>query len=74
MAWGGSSSLYNTHTHTHVHFLTAHTLHINTLHTCSFDDGFGGANELKNNLLYNTCRESSDHGVRFVQRGAVALL
>jgi len=28
----------------------------------NFEDGFGGGNELVNNLLYNTCRESSDHG------------
>ena len=28
----------------------------------NFNDGFGGGNEMKNNLLFNTCRESSDHG------------
>ena len=28
----------------------------------NFEDGFGGANVLTDNLLYNTCRESSDHG------------
>lgn len=28
----------------------------------NFEDGFGGANTLVDNLLYNTCRESSDHG------------
>jgi hypothetical protein len=28
----------------------------------NFDDGFGGANEITNCLMYNTCRESSDHG------------
>jgi len=28
----------------------------------NFEDGFGGGNELVHNLLYNTCRESSDHG------------
>jgi hypothetical protein len=28
----------------------------------NFNDGFGGANEIVNNLLFNTCRESSDHG------------
>jgi hypothetical protein len=28
----------------------------------NFNDGFGGGNELTENLLFNTCRESSDHG------------
>ena len=28
----------------------------------NFEDGFGGANTITSNLLYNTCRESSDHG------------
>eukprot|EP00052_Salpingoeca_macrocollata_P019021 m.157013 g.157013 ORF g.157013 m.157013 type:complete len:921 (+) comp20843_c1_seq1:32-2794(+) len=28
----------------------------------NFNDGFGGANNLENNLLINSCRESSDHG------------
>ena len=28
----------------------------------NFNDGFGGGNELTTNLLFNTCRESSDHG------------
>jgi len=28
----------------------------------NFNDGFGGGDELVNNLLVNTCRESSDHG------------
>eukprot|EP00729_Bicosta_minor_P013034 gene13034-biopygen26109 len=28
----------------------------------NFNDGFGGGAEMKNNLLFNTCRESSDHG------------
>jgi hypothetical protein len=28
----------------------------------NFNDGFGGGNEILNNLLFNTCRESSDHG------------
>ena len=28
----------------------------------NFNDGFGGANVLVRNLLFNTCRESSDHG------------
>ena len=28
----------------------------------NFNDGFGGANEIVENLLFNTCRESSDHG------------
>lgn len=27
----------------------------------NFNDGFGGANEIVNNLLFNECRESSDH-------------
>lgn len=26
----------------------------------NFNDGFGGGAEMKNNLLFNTCRESSD--------------
>ena len=25
-------------------------------------DGFGGGAEMARNLLFNTCRESSDHG------------
>ena len=29
----------------------------------NFNDGFGGGNELDSNLLFNTCRESSDHGL-----------
>eukprot|EP00045_Choanoeca_perplexa_P016648 m.227142 g.227142 ORF g.227142 m.227142 type:complete len:896 (+) comp17319_c0_seq2:89-2776(+) len=28
----------------------------------NFNDGFGGANEVSDNLLFNTCRESGDHG------------
>ena len=28
----------------------------------NFNDGFGGATELTENLIFNTCRESSDHG------------
>jgi len=28
----------------------------------NINDGFGGGNELVSNLLFNTCRESSDHG------------
>eukprot|EP01052_Picozoa_sp_SAG31_P023507 SAG31_NODE_1943_length_6856_cov_8.165458_5_plen_255_part_00 len=28
----------------------------------NFNDGFGGGNVIKDNLLFNTCRESSDHG------------
>lgn len=28
----------------------------------NFNDGFGGANVMTENLLFNTCRESSDHG------------
>jgi len=28
----------------------------------NFNDGFGGGAEVKHNLLFNTCRESSDHG------------
>jgi len=28
----------------------------------NFNDGFGGANEITENLLFNQCRESSDHG------------
>ena len=28
----------------------------------NFNDGFGGANVIHDNLLFNTCRESSDHG------------
>ena len=28
----------------------------------NINDGFGGGNEMANNLLFNTCRESSDHG------------
>ena len=28
----------------------------------NFNDGFGGANVVASNLLFNTCRESSDHG------------
>ena len=28
----------------------------------NFNDGFGGGNEMTANLLFNTCRESSDHG------------
>lgn len=28
----------------------------------NFNDGFGGGNVLKNNLVFNFCRESSDHG------------
>ena len=28
----------------------------------NFNDGFGGGHELGNNLIFNTCRESSDHG------------
>ncbi len=30
--------------------------------TYSFNDGFGGGSEVTENLGYNTCRESSDHG------------
>lgn len=28
----------------------------------NFNDGFGGGHEMRNNLMFNTCRESSDHG------------
>ena len=28
----------------------------------NFNDGFGGASVLEKNLLFNTCRESGDHG------------
>eukprot|EP00931_Biecheleriopsis_adriatica_P028735 TRINITY_DN17128_c0_g1_i4.p1 TRINITY_DN17128_c0_g1~~TRINITY_DN17128_c0_g1_i4.p1 ORF type:complete len:907 (+),score=123.99 TRINITY_DN17128_c0_g1_i4:215-2722(+) len=28
----------------------------------NFNDGFGGGAEVANNLLFNTCRESGDHG------------
>mmetsp|Transcript_15704 Transcript_15704/g.18909 ORF Transcript_15704/g.18909 Transcript_15704/m.18909 type:complete len:390 (+) Transcript_15704:2-1171(+) len=28
----------------------------------NFNDGFGGGNEMAANVLFNTCRESSDHG------------
>ncbi|CAE7521386.1 unnamed protein product [Symbiodinium natans] len=28
----------------------------------NFNDGFGGANIVANNLMFNTCRESGDHG------------
>jgi len=28
----------------------------------NFNDGFGGGNSLTQNLFFNTCRESSDHG------------
>merc|ERR1712032_366931 len=28
----------------------------------NFNDGFGGGDEITENLLLNTCRESSDHG------------
>eukprot|EP00040_Diaphanoeca_grandis_P035793 m.225897 g.225897 ORF g.225897 m.225897 type:complete len:841 (-) comp33472_c0_seq5:209-2731(-) len=28
----------------------------------NFNDGFGGGNIIENNLLFNFCRESSDHG------------
>merc|ERR1711998_442510 len=28
----------------------------------NFNDGFGGGAEIVNNLLFNTCRESGDHG------------
>lgn len=28
----------------------------------NFNDGFGGGNDLGHNLIFNTCRESSDHG------------
>jgi hypothetical protein len=28
----------------------------------NFNDGFGGGNEVTGNLLFNTCRESGDHG------------
>jgi len=28
----------------------------------NFNDGFGGKNEMSQNLFFNTCRESSDHG------------
>ena len=28
----------------------------------NFNDGFGGGSTLRNNLLFNTCEESSDHG------------
>ncbi len=30
----------------------------------NFNDGFGGGAEMAYNLLFNTCRESSDHGKR----------
>jgi len=28
----------------------------------NFNDGFGGGDEVYGNILWNTCRESSDHG------------
>ena len=28
----------------------------------NFNDGFGGGNVIRNNLLFNFCRETSDHG------------
>ena len=28
----------------------------------NFNDGFGGNSTLRKNLLFNTCRESGDHG------------
>ena len=31
----------------------------------NFNDGFGGGDEITENLLLNTCRESSDHGNKF---------
>ena len=37
----------------------------------NFNDGFGGGNEVTQNLIFSTCRESGDHGpfnsVRIVQ-------
>ena len=29
----------------------------------NFNDGFGGGSQIYKNLLFNTCRESSDHGM-----------
>ena len=29
---------------------------------CSQNDGFGGGTNVTNNLIYNQCRESGDHG------------
>ena len=31
----------------------------------NFNDGFGGGSKVYKNLLFNTCRESSDHGMCF---------
>ena len=28
----------------------------------NFNDGFGGGNEVESNLIFNMCRESTDHG------------
>ena len=28
----------------------------------NFNDGFGGGTNVTNNLIYNQCRESGDHG------------
>ena len=28
----------------------------------NFNDGFGGGNVIDSNLVFNMCRESSDHG------------
>ena len=36
----------------------------------NFEDGFGGANVLTDNLLYNTCRESSDREYPPLSRAA----
>ena len=30
--------------------------------TQNFNDGFGGGNTIHDDLLFNSCRESSDHG------------
>jgi hypothetical protein len=36
----------------------------------NFNDNFGGASEVARNLLFNTCRESSDHGGEAARTGA----
>lgn len=43
--------------------LTSNTkVHVAAFQQVNFNDQFGGGNELTDNLIFNSCRESSDHG------------
>ena len=40
----------------------------------NFNDGFGGGDEIARNLVFSTCRESGDHGEKFVNLQGMKML